>query len=77
MAIFLLRAEHGSEYAPPDIGESTGFDDVPTSHWAAPWIKQLAAEGITSGCGGSNYCPDQSVTRAQMATFLVRTFGLP
>ncbi|MFN2302235.1 MAG: S-layer homology domain-containing protein, partial [Anaerolineales bacterium] len=77
MAIFLLRAEHGSEYTPPDIGESTGFDDVPTSHWAAPWIKQLAAEGITSGCGGSNYCPDQSVTRAQMATFLVRTFGLP
>ena len=33
------------------------FLDVPTDHWAAPWIEQLAAEGITSGCGGGNYCP--------------------
>jgi hypothetical protein len=50
---------------------------VPTSYWAAPWIEQLYTEGITGGCGGGNYCPDQPVTRAQMAIFLVRTFGLP
>jgi len=46
------------------------------SHWAAGWIEQLAAEGITGGCGNGNYCPDDSVTRAQMAVFLVRAFGL-
>jgi hypothetical protein len=75
MAIFLLRAEHGSGYTPP---AATGvFTDVPTSYWAAAWIEQLAAEGITGGCGGSNYCPDQPVTRAQMSIFLVRTFNLP
>jgi hypothetical protein len=47
---------------------------VPNTHWAAAWIKQLAAEGITTGCGGGNYCPYNPVTRAQMAVFLVRAF---
>jgi peptidyl-Lys metalloendopeptidase len=75
MAVFLLRAKHGSSYIPPP---ATGvFPDVPTSYWAAPWIEQLYAESITGGCGGGNYCPDQSVTRGQMAVFLVRTFNLP
>jgi len=77
MAKFLLKAEHGASYTPPDVGGSTGFNDVSTSYWAAAWIKQLAAEGITSGCGGGNYCPGDPVTRAQMAKFLVLTFNLP
>jgi acid phosphatase type 7 len=76
MAIFLLRAKHGSSYVPP---AATGniFVDVPASYWAARWIERLAAEGITSGCGNSTYCPAQIVTRDQMAVFLVRTFDLP
>lgn len=77
MAIFLLRAEHNSSYTPPAVGSDTGFADVPVTHWAAAWIKQLAAENITSGCGNGNFCPDQTVTRSQMAVFLVRTFDLP
>jgi hypothetical protein len=72
MAVFLERGIHGSSYAPPAVGASTGFGDVPTGYWAAAWIKQLAADGITSGCGGGNYCPEESVTRAQMAVFLLR-----
>ena len=39
-------------------------------------IEQLAVEGITAGCGGSNYCPDAPVSRDQMAVFLVRAFEL-
>jgi len=77
MAVFLLKAKHGASYIPPDVGSDTGFGDVPTDHWAAAWIKQLAAESITGGCGGGNYCPDTHVTRAQMAVFLVKTFNLP
>jgi len=77
MAVFLLKSKYGSSYSPPAVGASTGFNDVPVTHWAAPWIKQLAAEGITGGCGGDNYCPNNSVTRAQMAVFLVKTFNLP
>jgi len=75
MAVFLLRAKHGSAHVPP---APTGvFTDVPTNFWAAAWIEELAAEGITGGCGPSLYCPTAVVNRAQMAVFLVRTFSLP
>lgn len=77
MAVFLLRAKYGSAYTPPAVGTDTGFSDVPVTHWAAAWIKQLAAEGITGGCANNLYCPGASVTRAQMAVFLVRAFNLP
>jgi len=79
MAIFLLRAKYGAAYVPPGVGSNTGFNDVPVTYWAAAWIEQLYAEGITTGCGTSplTYCPEDSVTRAQMAVFLVRTFNLP
>ncbi len=75
MAVFLLRAEHGALYTPP---AAVGiFTDVPTSYWAAGWIEQLHAEGITAGCGAGLYCPEHPVTRAEMAKFLVLTFALP
>jgi len=77
MAIFLLRAKYGSSYTPPPC-TGTQFLDVPcTGGIFDPWIEKLAAEGITAGCGGGNYCPTNPVTRAQMAAFLQRTFGLP
>ncbi len=71
MAVFLLKAEHGSGYAPPAC---TGlFGDVPCPSPYANWIERLSNEGITAGCGGGNYCPSVSVTRAQMAVFLLKT----
>jgi len=74
MAVFLLRAKYGSSYSPPP---ATGlFSDVAINHWSARWAEQMAAEGITSGCGGGKFCPNSLVTRAQMAVFLVRAFGL-
>ncbi|HMZ06856.1 MAG TPA: S-layer homology domain-containing protein, partial [Anaerolineales bacterium] len=72
MAVFLLKGIHNSSFTPPAVGESTGFGDVAPDYWAAAWIKQLAAESITGGCGGGNYCPDDAVTRAQMAVFLLK-----
>ena len=76
MAVFLLRGIHGAGYAPPN---ATGrFDDVPvtgpTPHPLRNWIEQLAQEGISTGCSASppRYCPEDSVTRGQMAVFLLR-----
>jgi len=74
-AILPEHAKYGAAYAPPAAAGI--FADVPTYHWAANWIEQLVAEDITTGCGGGNYCPDDLVTRAQMAVFMVRTFNLP
>lgn len=71
VAVFLLRGVHGATYTPP-AASGTKFDDVPADHWAAPWIEQLANEGMTGGCGNGNYCPDSHVTRDQAAVFLLR-----
>lgn len=76
MAVFLLRTMYGGHYSPPEIRGSTGFNDVLTTDFAAAWITQLVAEGITSGCGKGNYCPNDPVTRAQMAVFLAKAFKL-
>jgi hypothetical protein len=75
MAVFLLKAKNGLCYVPPPC---TGdFGDVPCPSQFADWIEQLAAEGITGGCGSGNYCPQQAVRRDQMAAFLYNTFQLP
>ena len=71
MATFLKRALD-LEPAP-----SAGFADVSGGAHAAN-IDALAAAGITGGCSRDplRYCPADSVTRAQMATFLARALGL-
>ncbi len=71
MAIFLLRGIHGSSYIPP-AATGTKFNDVAIGSFGAAFIEELAFEGITSGCGGGNYCPNQTVSRTQMAIFLVK-----
>ena len=48
------------------------FNDVPTSHPFFQYVEALAASGITGGCGNGNYCPNNTVTRQQMAVFLLK-----
>ena len=50
-------------------------DDDGSTH--EPDIDALAAAGVTAGCGGGRYCPAGVVTRAEMASFLVRALDLP
>jgi serine protease len=75
MAVFILRAKYGADFQPPS---ATGqvFADVGAGDFAAAYIEQFSREGITGGCGGGNYCPNDVVTRAQMAVFLVKGFNL-
>jgi uncharacterized protein (DUF1800 family) len=75
MAVFLLRAGHGAAYVPPPAS-GTIFSDVGISDFAADWIEELYAEGITGGCGTNplRYCPASSVTRGQMAAFLLKVY---
>jgi len=71
MAVFLLKAEHDSAYVPPSCAGI--FPDVACPGPFTDWIEQLAAEGVTSGCGNVNFCPNNAVTREQMAVFLLKT----
>ena len=71
MASFLVRALDLEAAAPAGFGDTGG-----SVHRAA--IDALWEAGITAGCQTSPplYCPSQSITRAEMATFLARSLGL-
>ncbi len=71
MAVFLLKTEHGGTYVPPACTPPGSFADVPCpTYLFANAIYQAFAEGLTLGCGGSNYCPTQAVNETSMAVFL-------
>ncbi len=59
----------------PPPGSPT-FNDVPGDHPFYQYVEALAASGITAGCGNGNYCPNNPVTRGQMAVFLAKALGL-
>lgn len=49
------------------------FRDVPRTHYAYGPIEWAAVNGITQGCGdGRDFCPGDTLSRAQMVTFLKR-----
>ena len=70
MAVFLARA---FALLPAPSGRFTDTADSPYE-WA---ISSVAAAGITQGCDVDRYCPNDPVTREQMASFLVRAFLFP
>jgi S-layer homology domain len=71
MASFLARA-----LDLPKASQDYFNDDEGNTHEGN--INRLAAAGITQGCATSNtYCPDDNVSRAQMASFLARALDLP
>jgi hypothetical protein len=70
-APYLLRSKLGADYAPPP---ATGlvFDDVGPETFGANFIEDVHRRGISLGCGGNRYCPDQALLRKEAAVFLLR-----
>lgn len=73
MAAFLVRAlDLDGKIGDPFVDDDRSvFEDD---------IERLASAEVTRGCNppaNDRYCPADSVTRAQMAAFLVRAYGLP
>ncbi len=79
MAVFLLRSKHGGGYTPPPATHV--FSDMPVAgkEWMEPWVDEFYAEGMTTGCGTSPliFCPENYVTRAEMAVFILRAINTP
>jgi hypothetical protein len=76
MAIFLERAI-GITNPPVPTGQT--FQDVPPTLLGYPFIEDFVARGITAGCAAGPprlYCPMASVTREQMAIFILRGLGV-
>jgi hypothetical protein len=76
MAVFMVRAVEGEPAANLCTVGGSPFTDVDPNSPFCPHIKRAQQLGITQGCTATTYCPAQNVTRAQMAIFLVRGFGL-
>src|SRR5689334_12541169 len=48
------------------------FNDVAQANPFHGSVERMVRDGITAGCTGGNYCPDNPITRSQMAVFLLR-----
>ena len=74
MAVWVVRVLDGAD---PTLGTESRFDDAKQLPiWWVPFIERMAELGVTRGCGGTNFCPNDSVTRAQTAAFLSRAYNL-
>ena len=76
VAVWLVRILDGTD---PAVVSASRFADVDTAHWWARYVERLADLGVTAGCDTEplRFCPHETVTRARMASFLVRAFKLP
>jgi hypothetical protein len=69
MAVFLITAiEHGNSF---NYTATPYFTDVPASSPFFKFIQKLKDLGITGGCSATTFCPEDPVTRAQMAVFII------
>jgi hypothetical protein len=70
MAVFMVRAIlHTDNFT---YSMTPYFTDVPVSGFGFQWIQKMYELGITAGCAPGLFCPNDDVTRAQMAVFLIR-----
>lgn len=69
MATLLVRA-----FGLPASSRDAFSDDGASSHHSS--INALAAAGVTNGCRTGRYCPTSTVTRGELATFIMRALGL-
>ena len=46
------------------------------NHWAQKNIEELVALGAVAGCPDGTFKPDNTITRAEFATMLVKAFKL-
>ncbi len=80
---FTYRASDGFDLSKPatvSVNVLPTFSDVPAGHLFSDDIRWIGGQGITQGCNppvNFLFCPDDSVSRGQMAAFIARTLGLP
>lgn len=69
----IMVSWHRPVSPPPEVAR---FPDVPKTHRYFRWIEALAASGVTSGCGGGLYCPEDPITRGEVAVYLSTALSL-
>ncbi len=70
--VMVVRAAGIDTSAPP---ATPTFSDLAADATGYAEIEAAAELGITDGCGDGRFCPDDAVTRGQLAAFLARARG--
>jgi hypothetical protein len=91
LAVFIVRAAINAEVNPPTdntlnveppLPTQVSFSDVPATHQFYRYIEDLKKRGFSGGCGAAPpgglppFCPGDFVTRAQLATFVMKLLGI-
>ena len=71
-----LSGKNADVAVKPVIFEDKTFDDI-KEHKNQTAIESLASRGIIDGMDDVSYCPENTMTRAQFATIVVRALGVP
>jgi hypothetical protein len=69
-----LKIAYNLQVSPAPAGHT--FVDVLPGHKFFQFVEALADSGITDGCAPHKFCPDDPLTRGQMAKFLAKALGL-
>jgi hypothetical protein len=74
-AVFLVRGKmkvlFGDTFTYP---ATPFFVDVPATSPNFPYVQKMFELGLTSGCDATHFCPDRTLTRQEVAVFVVRAF---
>lgn len=74
-AVFVIRAKFGPLFGDNfSFPSAAYFSDVAAADPRFPFVQKLRELGVTQGCASGRFCPEDPVTREQMAVFLVRAF---
>ena len=79
-AVWISRAAYGFGFTPDQEATMTRFGDLGEGiTWAGPHIERLVDLGVMEGCSEDpiGFCPEDGITRAEIATVLVRAFNSP
>lgn len=68
-ALALTLCTMGTAWAASGI-----FSDVPTTHWAYPYVKSCVECGLVSGVGNAKYTPESTLTRAEASQMLYNIY---
>ncbi len=73
MAVFIVVTLNKAMGTPLTYTTTPFFNDVPSGHWAFPYVQRMKDLNLTSGCSASPplYCPDSNITHGQAAVFII------
>lgn len=60
---------------PPPPSSSSTYSDVPSDHWAHRIVEELRARGALYGCAAGQFCPNQPISRADLAFAIAKLNG--